>query len=88
LKNVIIQLWEQTIQIVIDSNLNERNDLVNFEEDLQMNSSDKNGVSDTSNFDKKNKDDCNIREKVTDNFMCVYSKELSASRLQGGMKFT
>eukprot|EP00596_Hydrurales_sp_CCMP1899_P010538 CAMPEP_0119046506 /NCGR_PEP_ID=MMETSP1177-20130426/47095_1 /TAXON_ID=2985 /ORGANISM="Ochromonas sp, Strain CCMP1899" /LENGTH=327 /DNA_ID=CAMNT_0007019755 /DNA_START=514 /DNA_END=1497 /DNA_ORIENTATION=- len=78
LKDVIIQLWEQTLQVVIDSNLNERNDLVNFEE---INSN-------TKIVHNKNEDDCNIRERVTDNFMCVYSKELSASRLQGGMKFT
>jgi hypothetical protein len=58
--------------------LNERNDLVNFD---KLN-------PDIKNVHKKNEDDCNVRERVTDNFMCVYSKELSASRLQGGMKFT
>ena len=75
LKTVIEDLWEQTLQIVLDSNIDEN--CKNIPENIGKNIENLN----------ENKE-YNVMGNATRDFMCVYSKESSTSHLKGGMSFT
>ena len=97
LKIVIEDLWEQTLEIVLDSNKNiqSKNGNKNESGDNNENENDnenKNNNDDNvdysgNNEDLNNQTNYKYLDKPTKDFTCVYSKQSSTSHLKGGMTF-
>ena len=97
LKIVIEDLWEQTLEIVLDSNKNiqskngnknESGDNNENENDNENNNNNDDNVDYSgNNEDLNNNANYNYLDKPTKDFTCVYAKQSSTSHLKGGMTF-